>query len=116
MSEIVITAGMISAMFTVDITDDSVVEEDEAFLARISNATASGVSASSIIINPRKSAVSILDEDGEYGYVLIYFQTPPSVTYVYGFSILTPVTEAWAAAEVTVEETSKPFLITISNK
>ena len=98
MSEIVITAGMTSAMFSVDITDDSVVESDEAFLARISNATASGVRASSIIINPRESTVTILDENGEYGFVLIYLQTPLSVTYLCGFSILTIVTEALAAA------------------
>ena len=67
MSEIVITAGMTSAMFSVDITDDSIVERDEAFLARINSATASGVGASSIIINRQGSAVTILDEDGEYG-------------------------------------------------
>ena len=83
MSEIIITAGMTSAMFSVDITDDSIVESDQAFLARINSATASWVGASSIIINPRESTVTILDEDGEYGYVLTYFQTLIRVTYVF---------------------------------
>ena len=58
------------------------VERDEAFLARINSATASGVDPSSIIINGQESTVTILDEDGEYGFVLMYLQTL-CMTYVF---------------------------------